>query len=75
MPIGTINPHQALPPDYNNARFQAARQPLIDDLGITHEQAAQRLANIWQAQNAIDKEEWDQDQAAELEAAQQQEDQ
>ncbi|KAF9224603.1 hypothetical protein BS17DRAFT_816821 [Gyrodon lividus] len=53
MPIGTINPHQALPPDYNNAHFQAARQPL----------------------NALDKEEWDQHQAAELKATQQQEDQ
>ncbi|KIK73042.1 hypothetical protein PAXRUDRAFT_21293 [Paxillus rubicundulus Ve08.2h10] len=35
------------------------RQPLVDDFNITHEQAAQRLTNIWQAQNLVESQEWD----------------
>ncbi|KIK75836.1 hypothetical protein PAXRUDRAFT_18641 [Paxillus rubicundulus Ve08.2h10] len=31
----------------------------IDDFNITHEQAAQRLTNIWQAQNLVERQEWD----------------
>ncbi|KIK72026.1 hypothetical protein PAXRUDRAFT_22491 [Paxillus rubicundulus Ve08.2h10] len=34
------------------------RQPLVDNFNITHEQAAQRLTNIWQAQNLIERQEW-----------------
>ncbi|KIK90618.1 hypothetical protein PAXRUDRAFT_14248 [Paxillus rubicundulus Ve08.2h10] len=58
MPIG-INPHNAQAPVYNHERFRAMRQPLVDNFNITHEQAAQRLTNIWQAQNLVERQEWD----------------
>jgi hypothetical protein len=59
MVLGPNNPHHARAPDYVQERFRATRQTLVDDFGITHEQAAQRLTTIWGAQNAIDREEWD----------------
>ncbi|KIJ09472.1 hypothetical protein PAXINDRAFT_17439 [Paxillus involutus ATCC 200175] len=58
MPIG-INPHNAQAPVYNHERFRATRQPFVDDFNITHEQAAHRLTNIWQAQNLVERQEWD----------------
>ncbi|KAG9310930.1 hypothetical protein JVU11DRAFT_8803 [Chiua virens] len=54
-----INPHDAVAPDYTQERFSAARQPFVDDFNLTHQQAAQRLKDIWNAQNMLDKEEWD----------------
>ncbi|KAF9232441.1 hypothetical protein BU15DRAFT_55021 [Melanogaster broomeanus] len=69
MPPDTINPHNVEAPNYASERFRAARQPLVDDFHITHEQAAQRLTAIWEAQNALDREEWNLQQEELAEAA------
>ncbi|KAF8833909.1 hypothetical protein BDN67DRAFT_1017054 [Paxillus ammoniavirescens] len=74
MPIG-INPHNAQAPAYNHERFRATRQPLVDDFNITHEQAAQRLTNIWQAQNLVERHEWDLQQEEDDEANRQDQEQ
>ncbi|KAG6372007.1 hypothetical protein JVT61DRAFT_8702 [Boletus reticuloceps] len=57
--VPALDPHNARIPDFTLDRFRAARQPLVDDFGLTHELAAQRLAAMWQAQNNIDREDWD----------------
>ncbi|KAF8121380.1 hypothetical protein EV363DRAFT_1186212 [Boletus edulis] len=54
-----MNPHNAVPPDYLAECHEASRQSLIDDFGITNDQAALRLTNFWLNQNALDREEWD----------------
>jgi hypothetical protein len=59
MVLGPNNPHHVRAPDYVQEHFRATRQTLVNNFGITHEQAAQRLTTIWGAQNAIDREEWD----------------
>ncbi|KAF9231163.1 hypothetical protein BU15DRAFT_16354, partial [Melanogaster broomeanus] len=69
MPLDVINPHNVEAPNYASERFRAARQPLVDDFHITHEQAAQRLTAIWEAQNALDREEWNLQQEELAEAA------
>ena len=59
MPNIMQNPHEATPPDYGLDRFLPARQPLVDDFNISHEEASQRLLAICQMQNALDRQEWD----------------
>jgi len=68
MPNIAQNPHEAPPPELD--RFLPARQPLVNDFLISHEEAAQRLLAIWQAQNALDRQEWDAQLEAEVQAAQ-----
>jgi len=70
MPNIAQNPHEAPPPDYGLDHFLPARQPLVNDFLISHEEAAQRLLAIWQAQNALDRQEWDAQLEAEVQAAQ-----
>ncbi|KIK80287.1 hypothetical protein PAXRUDRAFT_101128, partial [Paxillus rubicundulus Ve08.2h10] len=59
------NPHNADPPDYSNERYAPARQPLVDNFNISHEEAAQQLLEIWTAQNKLNHREWDAHQEAE----------
>ena len=71
MPNFAQNPHEAPPPDYGLECFLPARQPLVvNDFLISHEEAAQRLLAIWQAQNALDRQEWDAHLEADVQAAQ-----
>jgi len=71
MPNFAQNPHEAPPPDYGLECFLPARQPLVvNDFLISHEEAAQRLLAIWQAQNALDRQEWDAHLEADAQAAQ-----
>ena len=57
-----LNPFDALAPDFAEPEFAAQRQ-LLTDSGIPEEQAAIILANIWQANNARDREARRRDQA------------
>ena len=76
-------PHQALPPAWTGlGLFRAwpgwARGlslslahhylHLVNNFNITHDEATQRLIDLWQAQNAIDIQEWD---AAQIKATEQ----
>ncbi|KIK72458.1 hypothetical protein PAXRUDRAFT_21963 [Paxillus rubicundulus Ve08.2h10] len=47
--IPTQNPHNTIPPDYGADRFAPAWQPLVASFGISHEEAAQQLLEIWTA--------------------------
>ncbi|KAG6376558.1 hypothetical protein JVT61DRAFT_1534 [Boletus reticuloceps] len=73
--VPALDSHNAQIPDFALDRFRAARQPLIDDFGLTHELAAQLLTAMWQAQNDIDREDWDnlQEELAEAARLQQEE--
>ncbi|KIK82059.1 hypothetical protein PAXRUDRAFT_14926 [Paxillus rubicundulus Ve08.2h10] len=75
MPLGPINLHNVGAPDYTLEHFRAARQPLVNDFQIMHDQAAQHLTAMWEAQNILDREEWDmqQEEIEEQELAEQEE--
>jgi len=71
MPNLAQNPHKAPPPDFGLDCFLPAQQPLVNDFHISHEEAAQRLLAIWQAQNALDRQEWNVQLEADARATQQ----
>ena len=71
MPNLAQNPHEAPPPDFGLDCFLPAQQPLVNDFHISHEEAAQRLLAIWQAQNALDRQEWNVQLEADARATQQ----
>ena len=58
MPNG-INPHEAVALDYTTGRFETTRLPLVNAFNITHDKAVNCLADIWVAQNELDKQDWD----------------
>ena len=70
MPNIAQNPHEAPPLDYGLDHFLPARQPLVNDFHISHKEVAQRLLAIWQAQNALDRQEWDAQLEADVQAVQ-----
>jgi hypothetical protein len=70
MPRLLFDPNLAQCPDYTLDIWEATRTPIINP-GTDHAQAAVILTNIWNAQNTVEKQQWqaqlDQD-AAEAEA-------
>ncbi|KIJ09536.1 hypothetical protein PAXINDRAFT_55044, partial [Paxillus involutus ATCC 200175] len=70
----TQNPHNIDPPDYGAERYAPARQPLIANFGISHEEAAQRLLEIWTAQNQLERQDWNARRDVEAEEARQEQD-
>ena len=58
MPTGA-NPHEAVVPDYSVVRFEVTQLPLMNTFNVTHKEAAECLADIWRAQNQLDRQEWD----------------
>lgn len=66
MPRIIFDPNLTQCPDYNLDLYQAIRAPLINQ-NTNHAQAAAILTNIWDAQNAIEKQQW-QEQSDEDEA-------
>ena len=69
MPHLIFDPNLTQCPEYNLDIYQAIRVPLVNQ-NIDHAQAAAILTNIWNSQNAMEKQQWqeqlDQD-AAEME--------
>lgn len=57
MPRLLLNPNLAQCPDYNLNLYQALRAPLVNQ-NTDHAQAATILTNIWNAQNIIEKQLW-----------------
>ena len=57
MPRLLLNPNDALCPDYEADIYEAARDPFVID-GITLDQAANILATVWVANNAVDRVLW-----------------
>ncbi|KAF8548185.1 hypothetical protein OG21DRAFT_1489606 [Imleria badia] len=53
------NLHNANPPDYASDRYAPARQHFIDNYGISHAQATQRLLDLWTTQNLLDRQDCD----------------
>ncbi|KIJ19365.1 hypothetical protein PAXINDRAFT_7849, partial [Paxillus involutus ATCC 200175] len=73
--LPTQNPHNIDPPDYGAERYAPARQPLVANFGISHEEAAQWLLEIWTAQNQLERQDWNARQDVEAEEARQEQDQ
>jgi hypothetical protein len=67
MPHVFIDPNTTQCPDYTLDIYQAARASLVND-NVTYKQAAVILTNVWTAQNAVERQQWqkqvDQDDAA-----------
>ncbi|KIJ19755.1 hypothetical protein PAXINDRAFT_68220 [Paxillus involutus ATCC 200175] len=70
MPL-TQNPHSANPPNYGTERYTPAWQPLVVNFGISQKEEAQRLLEIWTAQNQLKCQDWDARQVIEVEEARQ----
>ena len=67
------NPHNAVPPDYTTDKFAPSCQRIINAFNLTHQEAADQLCDLWQAQNAINRQDWDAQQ--EIQAAQRRQEQ
>ncbi|KIJ09014.1 hypothetical protein PAXINDRAFT_88067 [Paxillus involutus ATCC 200175] len=65
------NPHNTNTPDYGTEHYAPARQPLVANFGISHEEAAHRLLEIWTAQNQLERLDWNARQELEAEEARQ----
>src|SRR5882762_4210488 len=57
MPRLITDPNTVECPDYNNQHYLQMRLQLVND-NVTHEQAAITLRSIWNAQNAMEKQQW-----------------
>jgi hypothetical protein len=57
MPRLLADPNTAQRPDYNLDIYQAVRAPFVTP-DSTHEQAAAILTTVWDAQNAVEKQQW-----------------
>lgn len=57
MPQLILDPNTVIAPSYTLALFAAGQQPLVD-AGLTHEQPATVLVNSWAANNAAEKQLW-----------------
>jgi hypothetical protein len=57
MPRISIDPNTTQCPDYTLDIYQAVRVPFVND-NTTHEQAAVILTNVWTAQNAVERQQW-----------------
>jgi hypothetical protein len=67
MPPLLLNPNSAQCPDYTLDIYQNAHTPFIND-NTTDQQATMILANVWAANNAVEKLIWQEQ--ADIEAAQ-----
>ncbi|EIN05430.1 hypothetical protein PUNSTDRAFT_74600 [Punctularia strigosozonata HHB-11173 SS5] len=70
MPRITANPHEQVAPNFAGAAFAACRRSLVNQDGLTDEQAAQTLLDAWTADINLEKAAWDRQIAADQEAAQ-----